>query len=264
MKEILMKDKEEKKLVKVAAGSEGIIYEYNDEIYKRFYDVEPRIIANKTKKIEKIDNLNIDFLVKANNIVLDKRMNPKGYTMEKINYDHTMYWCLKDDRMSLNTKISYLKQLQEKVKTLHKQGITVGDFNMANFLFENRTDNLKFIDIDNYGIDGLKSDIKPDVLQPYYDNKINDGNDENFDKFSFAIMAIRLLTPQEKNRFEWEMLRLKNGFDRDYLKDVLIPGLDVDKQVKEYLYHIISNDKQKEYFNDLDKLKTKDSFLRMK
>lgn len=264
MNEILIKDRQEGKLERVASGSEGTIFKYNDMLYKRFDNVRPTIKANKIEKVTKLQNLNIDFLVNVDSIVLDQKMNPKGYTMEKINYTQNMYTCLTDEHMSLNTKVLYLKQLQEKIKNLHNKGVTLGDLNMSNFLFDNRTDNLKFIDIDNYAIDGLKSDIKPDVLEPYYDKKINDGNEENFDKFSFAIMAIRLLTPQERNRFEWEMLKVKNGLTKDYLKETLIPALKVDPIVKEYLYHIISNDKQKEYFNDLDKLKSKESFLKVK
>jgi hypothetical protein len=166
-----------------------------------------------------------------------------------------------------NWKILYeelLKQLQEKVKILHKKGITLGDFNMANFLFENKTDNLKFIDIDNYAIDGLKSDIKPDLFEPYFNNKIGDNNEVNFDKFNFALMAIRILAREKMSDFDYHMIKYSRDLKGDYLKDTYIPRLDVDNEIKEYLFHLISEDKNKEYFNNLDKLKSKESFIKVK
>ena len=264
MKEIMITDKQEKKLELLSTGSEGFVYDYNGEIYKKYYDIKSTVAANKTTKIEKINNLNIDFLVKVNNIVLDKRLNPKGYTMEKVDYIYDMYYSLRDKHLSLATKVSYLKQLQEKVKILHKNGITLGDFNMANFLFENKTDNLKFIDIDNYAIDGLKSDIKPDLFEPYFNNKIGDNNEVNFDKFNFALMAIRILAREKMSDFDYHMIKYSRDLKGDYLKDTYIPRLDVDNEIKEYLFHLISEDKNKEYFNNLDKLKSKESFIKVK
>lgn len=264
MKEIMITDKQEKKLELLSTGCEGFVYDYNGEIYKKYYDIKSTTAANKTTKIEKINNLNIDFLVKINCIVLDKRLNPKGYIMEKVNYTHDMYGSLRDKHISMATKVSYLKQLQEKVKILHANGITLGDFNMANFLFDVRTDNLKFIDIDNYAIAGLKSDIKSDLFETYYDDKIGDNNEFNFDKFNFALMAIRILAREKMSDFDYHMLKYKFNQENDYLKDNYIPRLDVDNEIKEYLFHLISDDKNKEYFNNLDKLKSKESFIKVK
>lgn len=149
-------------------GGEGYIYKPDStSIYKIFKTDEKDVLENKLAKIIKLNQLGIDFLT---NPAATLSCNHKfvGY---KMNYDEDdMNWF--NTFMTLDEKIKYLKTLKDDLLVLEQHGILYADIKDDNFLINRKTGMLKFCDIDNVQIDGLKVDQSQYISRCIQDNNL--------------------------------------------------------------------------------------------
>lgn len=236
----------------INSGCEGNVYKYDDYAIKIFLDQEN--IQNKIFKIQKLKNLKIDqfclpidFVIKNNAII--------GYYMNYVKPNNTLFTEFETKKLSLDEKIKYLKIQENLVKKAHQNNIIMCDLNLFNFILDN--DKVYAIDTDNYQIDGLKNDILPDLYAPYYLNHISQDIDENFDKFALTVNFLSYL----KKDFYFEMLYYYRD-SYNYLEEY-VNSLDVDKTLKEFLLHQISQDSNKEYLGDyIDSVSSDKRFIK--
>ena len=223
----------------IDSGCEGNVYKYNDYAIKIFLDQEN--IRNKINKIRKLKNIKldqfclpIDFIVNNNAII--------GYYMDYVRPNYTLYSEFETKELTLDDKIKYIKMQEELVKKAHQNNIIMCDLNLFNFILNDGK--IYAIDTDNYKVDGLKNDILPDLYAPYYLFNISHNIDENFDKFALTVNFLSYL----KKDFYFELLYYYND-SFNYLDDY-VRSLDIDKRLKEFLLHQISEDPNKEYLGD--------------
>ena len=162
--------------------------------------------------------------------------------MDYVRPNDTLYSEFETKELTLDDKIKYIKMQEELVKKAHQNNIIMCDLNLFNFILNDGK--IYAIDTDNYKVDGLKNDILPDLYAPYYLFNISHNIDENFDKFALTVNFLSYL----KKDFYFELLYYYND-SFNYLDDY-VRSLDIDKRLKEFLLHQISEDPNKEYLGD--------------
>ncbi|MEG0909788.1 MAG: hypothetical protein RSH78_05455 [Bacilli bacterium] len=237
-------------------GSESKVYQYKDEAIKIFMNKSS--IRNKEKKIILIHDLNIKNIVKPNNIIINSKGKTIGYSLNKIetNFDENL-WHYNTNTNSLDKKIEKLKALEETLKELHKNNITMVDFNYFNFLLD-KEDNLNIIDSDNYRVGKLKEDLKPILFYKYYKKKYGK-IDENYDKFAYG-MQILITLP-----FLPFLMDYFSDTPKDNLIETIINDLDINSKLKDYFYNLLDPKTENEYIGSrLDLLSSSRPYIKNK
>lgn len=238
----------------IGKGYEGTVYKYDDKnvvkIIKNFTD-------NKIKKINLLSNLKIDNFIFPDKLVTSRSEKPIGYIMEKVNTNelHNLNNTLNSD-ITLDKKIKYLKDLENKLKIAHQKGITLVDLNFTNFLID-KNDDIVVIDTDNFTYNGLKTDSFPTLYCFLYRNKVSKKIDPNMDKFSYTMKILEYLC--EESILQFDLINY-----HPYRKDLeqFIKKLDIPLDVKTLILHNISKEPNKVYFNNvLDKLSSSKKYI---
>lgn len=221
----------------IGCGAEGRVFLLdNGAVCKIFYDESQ--IENKLKKLKLIKELELYNIANPQDIVV---MNKKivGYTMDYILYDDKLSRYLENDH-PLDYKIEYLKQLEELMKELHSNNITMVDTMYHNFLISN--ENLYGIDVDNYYVNGLKNNVAPFAVYDLYIDNVSNKINPDLDKFSNLIFMLHHLV---ENSFELETI-YKNY---EYLKR-FVNSLVISKNLKNLFLEILSDSCNKPYLED--------------
>ena len=159
---------------------ESTVHPFSDQGEKKVFKFFKQgiDIDNKEKKIIMLDERlkDIDFVVTAESIVR-YHDRPIGYIMPYIDGKLFDSLSFKKDH-----KITILKDISEKLKTLHELGIVCADL-IDNIIVDNNG-HIHFIDHDNYSIDSLKIDVETLILREYL-KKISKF-DYKFDNYLFA------------------------------------------------------------------------------
>ena len=221
----------------IGCGAEGRVFLLeNGDACKIFYDGTQ--IENKIKKLKFIKDLEMYNIANPKEIVtMDKKI--VGYTMDYILYDDKLNRYLESDH-PLDYKIEYLKQLEDLMKELHFNNITMVDTMYHNFLISN--ENLYGIDVDNYYVNGLKNNVAPFAVYDLYIDNVSTKINSDLDKFYNLIFMLHHLF---ENSFELETI-YKNY---DYLKK-FVNSLIITKNLKELFLEILSDSVNKPYLED--------------
>lgn len=235
MKTIAIKENDLHNLI--GCGAEGRVFLLdNGMACKIFYDNSQ--IENKIEKLKLIKDLQLYNIANPNEIVT---MNKKivGYTMDYILYDDKLSRYLEKDH-PLDYKIEYLKQLEELMKDLHSNNITMVDTMYHNFLISN--ENLFAIDVDNYYVNNLKNNVAPFAVYDLYIDNISNKINSDLDKFSNLIFMLHHLV---ENSFELDTIY--NNYN--YLKK-FVNSLVISRNLKELFLEILSDSTNKPYLED--------------
>ena len=180
--------------VPLTEGGEGFIYELNGEIIKIY---KPNIhIKSKKHKIEMLMKKSLPKeVVCPKNIVVDRKGNFIGFTMDKVEGDEikklTSKKFITSNNITTKDILSMLIKIQNILTQLHKENIYVGDLNDKNILFDSNL-NIYFIDCDSWSIENEKCEVAMDLFKdPLL--KLNEFN-ESTDTYAFAILIWKLLT----------------------------------------------------------------------
>lgn len=159
-------------------GAESYLYKSdNNSIYKIFKTDKNEILENKLAKLQKLNDLGIEFFINPIATISCKGQFI-GY---KMNYDENdMQWF--NTFLTLEEKKKYLKILKEELLILEEYGILYPDIKDDNLLINRKTGKLKFCDIDNVQIDVLKVD------STQYISRILQNKDNLFDTSIHAFM----------------------------------------------------------------------------
>jgi len=178
----------------IAEGGEGFIYEINGEIIKIYKDH-----VNKREKEEKIMLLMGKTLPKEVIQPIGKIMDEKdhfiGYKMKKVQGEELKKLSNKKYVRTNGIKIDQILEMMVKIKntikSLHKQGIVIGDFNENNILFDKKGD-IYFIDCDSWKVGNLSCDV---CMESFKDPQLK-GNQftKETDYYAYAILLFKSLT----------------------------------------------------------------------
>ena len=225
---------------KIGEGSEGIVYNYNNEYALKIFTYlnDGTSPYRYNKKIEKI------------NYIIDNDFNIEGcslpYGLVSFNGEDIEGYYTKLIRSGLDinflNKTTNRGMLKEKLiladiilQRLHSNGFIVGDVKANNIMLDEDNEPI-FIDTDNYKVGPYQFDIIPFMITRccvLLDKKIPD---KDIDIFWYSVLAVSLLTGINFYNY-LNMSDLNNGVDL----------LDESKDVKDGLKEIFSDSTNKPY-----------------
>lgn len=158
---------EKYKLLDGIHNSESNIFIYKDKellkLFKNYYDVQNKFyVLNKLFYIK--ENLDFKELVLPNKLVkVDKE--PAGYLMDYIKNNTNIGLILKKESIAFNDKkfllmeISNILKKIENDKSLNKINFHLGDIHEYNFIYDNKENMIKAIDIDSSYVQGAEAPV---------------------------------------------------------------------------------------------------------
>lgn len=147
-------------------NTESILYLYNHkkELLKLFKSNDKDYILNKSFIINKLfyikDNVDMKELVMPNSLVKVSGLSI-GYTMDFISQNTNLSLILNSEKVSIEDKIYFLKKIGkiiEKIElndTLNKNGFHLGDIHDGNFIYDNKNNMIKGVDLDSAYVRGV-------------------------------------------------------------------------------------------------------------
>ncbi len=201
--------KQVKNKKKYRIGSESIIYECDNGLYKKI--TNKKVIQNKINKLLLLDKIND--IKKYYNEVLGI-VNNKGYIIKKVEGIQLFQY-------NGNNRINVLKELKKILEIFKTYNIYYLDINLSNVFIT--YDNLKLIDIDNIKIADYNIDLLPDLYYRYYSLGGTDINKAMI--FVFNIMSVLFL--ENKSSF-YNIKQIKNYeyLDYDIINDLAYSNID--------------------------------------
>lgn len=261
MEKLILSDKEIYNLKELGHGSEGTVFLYDDLAIKYYnrMQMSTECMENKIGKIERLSEKTLDDFALPKDAIYNSNGELKGYSMKYYKSESDMQDYMLSNNYSLDQKIEKLKKLEKLIKNAHEQGITLVDTYFWNFLLVD--DEIKIVDTDNYKVDNYKHDIEPVYFCRYFRDKISFMTDSDIDKFTFGIHIINLLS---NGYFYQDFTLAYNTLPYDYVV-TYITLLDIDPRLRDFLFDLVSNNKEKKYFNEhLEMLSSSESFIKSK
>jgi serine/threonine protein kinase len=174
-------------------GGEGSVYVKNGTAFKVYFDPKKCIPVGKVQELSSIINPSI---IKPDDILLDNKNNPIGYTMRYVS--NTIALCKTFTKSFKNRNgvtpqntIDLVRKLQDIVTDVHKAKVLIVDLNELNFLVSNKLNEIYAIDVDSYQ---TKSYPATAIMENIRDRSVkNNKFTEGSDWFSFAIIAFNML-----------------------------------------------------------------------
>lgn len=188
---------DERKNVKnmIAEGGEGRIYKTpRGTIVKIFKKTAIR--KEKETKVKVLLSRHLPPTVVAPvGIVTTPSGTFSGYEMPMVHGDEIRSLSsVKFVRSNAITKldiITMLVQIKDTLKTIHAQGMFIGDLNDSNILFDD-TCGVHFIDVDSWSIPPYNCNV---IMDAFKDPLLSGSNfNEKTDAYAFAILAYKALT----------------------------------------------------------------------
>lgn len=248
MTRIILNNHHIENLKLVCPGSEALIFQKNDCIYKVLKQ-ECRT-STKKAKIEILANCDKSYLVKPRDTLYDENDCFIGYTMELISKHqqrHDLLEVLLDGTLSLAERIHIINCLNFLIEDLNKDDIYIDDFTLNNFLL-NHQYRLKFIDTDNFIVGPYDSETKPDNSKALSD----DLTPLDRQRFCFMMFALRfIINPLDKFGYNLSLLtdltKIKEEIAKIKLPAKLTETVNVivDEKNKPNIVddlHLLSND----------------------
>lgn len=182
------------RLVQVAEGGEGVIYEYHGDvlkIYKKNVNIQ-----SKQKKVESLISASLPSSVIAPiEPAYDEKNQFIGYTMAHVNGEEIRVLAnnkyIKANKVKLDFTLKLLVQIHKTVNELHKQKIYIGDLNDQNILFD-KHGHIYFIDCDSWSIENEPCEVVMDLFRDPFLNGTN--FTEDTDTYAFSILTWKVLT----------------------------------------------------------------------
>jgi serine/threonine protein kinase len=136
----------------VGSGGQGSIYAKGDTAYKIYADTSKMIPEGKIRELSRITDPHV---IKPEGVVTDKKGKLIGYTMRFLKNTHPLcrLFTLAFKRkagLSQEKVLRLVRQMQESVGNVHRDGALIVDLNEMNFLVSQGLDEVYSIDVDSY------------------------------------------------------------------------------------------------------------------
>jgi len=174
----------------VAQGGEGAVYAKGDTAFK-VYSSPARMIP--VAKIQELARLTDPQIVRPQDVLLDQRNMPVGYTMRRVKDAHSLCQLFTRafrERQHLKPAnlIALVQQFQSLVQHVHAQGMLIVDLNEMNFLLDCRLRAILSIDVGSYQTPGFPATAIMDTIR----DRHSIGFSVNTDWFSWGIVTFQM------------------------------------------------------------------------
>lgn len=210
----------------IAQGGEGSIYARAQTAFKVYIDPQRMIPVSKIQELAALTHTHI---IKPEEILLDAKNNPVGYTMQFVKDTYALCQLFTKAFRTRNNitpamMLDLVRKLQDIVKHCHDNKILIVDLNELNFISSNDFKDIYAIDVDSYQTPHFPATAIMDSIRDRHNKTFNEGTDW----FSFAVTAFQMFIgihpykgkhPIVKS-IDDRMLKNISAFN----KDVSLPG----------------------------------------
>jgi hypothetical protein len=175
-----------------ASGGEGDIYIKGGKAFKIYQDLTKMI---PTSKIDELSALNEPYIIKPENILLDKTNKILGYSMRAVpeSYALAQYFTKsfkQRNKVEPDATFKLVQTFQRGIDFVHSKNNLIVDVNELNFLLDKALDKVYFIDVDSYQTKSFKATALKPCVRDYHTKGFN----INSDWFSFGILSFQMFT----------------------------------------------------------------------
>ena len=191
--EFFVKGKGKVKLDKrnfVGQGGEGAIYTSKGTAYKIYTD-PTRMIP--VAKIQELACLAKSTIINPQDILLDRKNRPVGYSMQYLGNTHPLCKLFTKsfrDREGITPDmiLKLVRGFQTDVDFVHKKGVLIVDLNEMNFLVASDFGTVYFIDVDSYQTPHFPATAIMESIRDRHASRFS----EVTDWFSFGVVSFEL------------------------------------------------------------------------
>lgn len=217
----------------IADGGEGDVYGKGKTAYKVYKDPAKMLPVAKIQELSVLTHPNI---IRPQQILLDKKNRPVGYSMRLVDglplcQLFTKAFCQRNN-IDNDQKLKLVKELRDLVEFTHKQGIVIVDLNELNYLVSSKFNELYAIDVNSYQTPSFPATVIMDTVR---DRHCKNQFGPNTDWFSWGIVTFQMLigihpykgshpSTQNISRDEWMNYRMENNISV-FHKDATIPKI---------------------------------------
>lgn len=211
----------------VASGGEGNVYRKADTAFKIYSD--PRQMMPQDK-IRELSVLSMPNIIRPQDVVLDEKGHPVGYTMKYLKNTYSMCQLFPKafrDRMGLKPSsiIGMVRGLQDIVSHCHSNNVLIVDLNEMNFLVDDGFLEVYAIDCDSYQTKNFPATAIMESIR----DKHSKGFSEKTDWFSFGIVSFQMFIGIHPYKGKHQKIRtIEERMSKNvsvFNKDVSIPSV---------------------------------------
>ena len=200
----------------ITTGRRGTLY----KIFKSTEDIEKtkNINENKFQKVLQLYNMNdLNYsIIPLSTISLNGEFI--GYEMTHDKDDESFFSTI----ISKKEKIEYLKKVKDALIYFESKDIVYGDIKCDNILLNQRTNQIKFCDMDNIQLE----DYKMDVIDDDYEQFVDENGFINKDVHPYMYNLFLMEELESKSFYHREIVeKLQNGYIPEYFIDEAGPIL---------------------------------------
>ncbi len=173
-----------------AQGGQGAIYVKGSTAYKIYNDPKEMIPAGKMQELSALTHPSI---IRPQDVVLDGRNKPIGYTMRHIENAYALCQVFPKSFRARNNLtpemvLRLVRKLQEGVQHVHARNILIVDLNELNFLVSDDFKEIFFLDVDSYQTRSFAATALMESVRDRHARGFNEGTDW----FAFAILSFQM------------------------------------------------------------------------
>lgn len=215
-------------------GGEGSIYVKGGTAFKVYNEPKKMIPVGKIQELSCLTHPNI---IKPEDVLIDPKNKPVGYTMKFVNDTYALCQLFTKsfrDRNGVTPDmiLELVRKLQEIVKHVHDNNILIVDLNELNFLASDDFKNIYAIDVDSYQTPSYPATALMESVRDRH-NKIFS---TLTDWFAFAIVSFQLFIGIHP--YKGKHPQLKNIDDR-MMKNVSVLNKEVSIPAVCYPFSVI-------------------------
>ena len=181
----------------VDSGGEGNIYIKNNVAFKIYHDKNKMI---PVQKIEELQSLTLDNIIKPEKVIYSVNREPVGYTMKVLKDYYPLSRIITNDFRQQhnidNDKILNLViKMRQTIEHIHEKGFLFVDANEMNFLVSKDFSDVYFIDDDSYKTKKTHATAYTELaLDPNIDINNHKSFTKETDWYSFAVLACKIFS----------------------------------------------------------------------
>ena len=231
----------------VDSGGEGNIYIKNNVAFKIYHDKTKMI---SVQKIEELQSLILDNIIKPEKVIYNVNREPIGYTMKVLKEYYPLSRIITNDFRQQhnidNDKIlNLVVKMKQTIEHIHEKGFLFVDANEMNFLVSKDFSEVYFIDVDSYK---TKKNYATAYTELTLDPNVDINNHNSFTKetdwYSFAVLACKIFSGIHPFKGKFKDKRKMNVKDRmrNYIS-IFNNNISIPKTARDLAY-IPSNFKE--------------------
>lgn len=218
----------------LTSGGEGSIFVKGDTAFKVYNDPKKMIPVGKIKELSSLTHPNI---IKPEDVLIDVKNKPVGYTMKFVKDTHALCKLFNKsfrDRNKITPEMTLdlVRKLQEITKHVHDKNSLIVDLNELNFLTSDDFKNIYAIDVDSYQTPGFPATALMESIR----DRHTKGFSPLTDWFAFAIVSFQLFIGIHP--YKGKHPQIKN-LDEKMAKNISVFNKDVNVPAACYPFQVI-------------------------